>query len=374
MSETSRRGIEVTSDQLEAYLQHKQWFVDGKVRSVATVWHRHGDEEAEVVVPFSCAKDFRQRVREAFAAIAAFEKREVPDVLSDVKRLFANVISVRVIHSDTTDGTIPINDGVLLIAKAKDLLSAAALSIYSKRKQFTGPTPKEARAYLDTLLLGQTEIGSYVVNVIAPVQVSAVGDHTTAAAMPLAQAITLNLVTGLDALEKATVAYEEQGDLKVFDAAVQLGASSNMCDALLGFSGAEHNRNFEITVTAAPGPLYESEPKKFEFNGKHVEMLEEASGYYKEDYILPQRRLIGYISKLSRPKDETSGTITLQSTLGDIERNVRVELTGDDYHMAVLAHDNAQLVRVEGDVHIRSKTARLLNPTNFGVIEIDDIF
>ncbi len=374
MSETTRRGIDVTSEQLEAYLQHKQWFAAGKIRSVATVWHREGDDEAEVVVPLSYAKDFRQRVTEALAAIASFEKREVPDVLSEVKRLLANVITVRVIHSDTTDGTIPINDGVLLISKAKDLLSAAAHSIYAKRKQFTGPAPKEAKSYLDTLLLGQTEIGSYIVNVIAPIQANVALDQATAAAVPLAEAITLNLVTGLEALEKAGIAYEEKGDMKAFDVAVQAGASANMCDALLGFSGTNHNRTFEITVTAAPGPLFESEPKKFEFDGKHVALLEKVSGYYKDDYVLHQRKLIGYISKLSRPQDETSGTITLDSTLGDTERKVQVELTGDDYHMAVLAHDNSKLVRVEGDVHIKSKSARLLNPTNFGVIEIDDIF
>jgi hypothetical protein len=69
-------------------------------------------------------------------------------------------------------------------------------------------------------------------------------------------------------LEKASTTYEEQGDLKAFDEAVQAGASSNMCDALLGFSGVDHNRTFEITVTASVGPLFESQPKKFEFDGK----------------------------------------------------------------------------------------------------------
>ena len=146
-----------------------------------------------------------------------------------------------------------------------------------------------------------------------------------------------------------------------------------MCDALLGFSGENHNRAFEITVAGASGPMFESEPKKFTFDSKDVQLLEKASDYYKEDYVLPQRRLIGHITKLSRPKDVSSGTITIDSELGGIERKVRVELSGDDYHMAVLAHDNSKLVRIEGDVHIKSKSAQLLNPANFGVIEIDDL-
>lgn len=374
-----RQDPPVSVEQLLAYLQSKQWFEDGKIRSVATIWHRHQDVDAEVVLPIPSAKDYRQRVRDALAAIASFERRAVFDVIGDVKRLFSNVITVRVIHADTEDGTIPINDGVLLISKAKDLLSAAAQAVYAKRRHFFGPAPKDARNYLDTLLLGQTEIGSYVVNVIAPNQTNfhvdrAVADSAIADAVPIGQAITLNLVTGLEALSRASTTYEEVGDLKAFDDAVLSGASANLCDALLGFSGAEHNRTFEITVTAAAGPMFEREPRKFEFDGKHVKVLEKVSDYYKDDYVLPDRVLTGHITKLVRPKDETAGTITLDSILGDVERKVRVTLTGDDYHLAVIAHDNGQMVRVQGDVHIKSKTAELLSPRNFGVIKAEDLF
>jgi hypothetical protein len=280
---------------------------------------------------------------------------------------------VRVIHADTADGTIPINDGVLLIAKAKDLLSASAQSVFVKRKHHIGKAPQAAKDYLETLLLGQTEIGSYVVNVIAPLQQNEALDRETAEAVPLSQAITLNLVAGLDALTKANEVYEVQGDLKVFDNAVLSGVSANMCDALLGFSGASNNRTFEVIVTAAPSPLFANEPRKFEFGIPQVELLIKASGYYKEDYVLPQRQLTGHITKLSRPKDETSGTITIDAVVNGVERKVKVALTGDDYHMAVLAHDGAKLVRVEGDVRIKSKAAELLNPINFGVITIEDL-
>lgn len=365
--------VVISSDQLRTYLQLKHWREDGKIRSVATIWHRADNEDAEVLLPVSYVKDYRQRMRDAVRSIASFEARDVPEVVNEVKRLFANVIAVRVIAEDTNDGTIPINDGVLLIAKAKELLSAAARSLHAKRKQFTRGAPKEAKDYLETLLLGQTEVGSYVVNVIAPTQAMP-SVNQLATPIPMAQAITSSLVSGLTALEKASGEYEDDGDFTDFDAAVLAGASSNMCDALLGFSGEKHKRTFEITVTAAPSPLFEVQPKKFVFDSKRVEVLERATSYYKGDYVLADRRLTGYITKLSRPKDEASRTITIDSTIGDVERKVQVELTGDEYHMAVLAHDAKKMVRVEGDVHVKSKSAQLLNPKNFGVVEIDDIF
>jgi hypothetical protein len=367
------RDLEVSSDQLRAYLQNKQWFEDGKIRNVATVWHRQDNEDAEVVLPLLHVKDYWQRMRDALASAAFFEERAVSEILNEVKRLFANVITIRVVHDDTKDGTIPINDGVLLIAKAKDLLSAAARSLYAKRKQFTRGAPKEAKEYLETLLLGQTEIGSYVVNVIAPAQTVTSGPEIVTM-IPLAQAITSNLVTSLSALEKASATYEENGDLGAFDEAVLAGASSNMCDALLGFSGEKYNRTFEIMVTSVSSPFFKTKPAKFVFESKHVEVLVKATGYYKGDYVLPARRLTGYITKLSRPKDELSGTVTIDSIVGDVERKVQLELTADDYHQAVVAHDNLKMVRVEGDVYVKSKSAQLLSPKNFRVIEIEDLF
>lgn len=368
----------VSVEQLQAYLQSKQWFKDGNIRSVATIWHRHREEDAEVVLPSTSVKDFQQRIYDALTAVASFEQRTVFDVIGNVKRLFSDVITVRVVHTDTKDGTIPIHDGVLLISKAQDMLSAAAQAIYAKRRHFFGSTPKEARNCLDTFLLAQTEIGSYVVNVIAPNQTNFVLDKsieglTTVGTEGLAQAITLSLMAGLEALEKASAKYEMSGELKVFDAAVLSGASANLCDALLGFSGEKRKRTFELTVTPAASPMFESEPRKFRFEGKHVDALEKASGYYKSDYVLRDRILTGHITKLVRPKDETAGTITLDSFLSGVGRKIRVELTGDDYHLAVIAHDKGQLVRVQGDVHIKPKTAELLNSKNFGVIEMEDL-
>lgn len=375
-SDRDASGLSV--EQIQAYLLSKQWFEDGKIRSVATIWHRQQDEYAEVVLPLSSVKDFQPRVHDALTAVASFEERKVSDVIGDIKQLFSNVITVRVVHADTKDGTIPINDGVLLISKARDMLSSAAQAVYAKRRHFAGPAPKDARDYLDSLLLGQTEVGSYVVNVIAPNQTNFVVDQevtgpTIAEAVPLSKAITSSLVTGLAAFSKASTRYAEIGSLKAFDDAILSGVSANLCDALLGFSGAKRDRTFEITITAAADPMFVSESHKFEFDGRQVDVLEKVSGYYKDDYVLPNRVLTGYITKLVRPKDETAGTITLDSTLSDVERKVRVALTGDDYHLAVIAHDKGEMVRVHGDVHIKPKSAELLNPNNFGIIKMEDL-
>lgn len=374
MTEIVKRVQEITGDQLQAYMQSKGWHQDGKIRSVATIWHRPESEEAEVVLPFSHVKDYRQRLRDAVAAVAIFENRSILDVIGDVAQQFANIISVRVIHADTRDGTIPINDGVLLIAKAKELLLSAAMALGAKKRQFSGPSSKEARSYVDSLLLGQTEVGSYVVNVIAPLT----GPQAPPAAHTdqgsLADAVTLSLVTGLEALEEASGKYEEGKDLQVFTPAVQKGASANMCDALLGFSGAQRSREFEIKITTPAGPMFSTEPRVFTFDAEHIEALTQASAFYKDDYVLQNRTITGFVKKLNRPKGEETGTITVDTVVGDVDRLVQIELSAEDYHQAVLAHDNKSYVRCSGDIRVKSKSARLLNPRAFSVISEDDLF
>lgn len=373
MSELSRQLSDISVPQVESYLVSKSWTNDGNIRKVATVWHRPDSNEAEVVLPLSpVVKDFKPRLTDALAALASYEKRSIVEVINDVVRFFANVITVRVIGADTVGGTIPINDGVLLISKAKELLYAAAMSMYTKKRQFTGTPPKDAKSYVDSLLLGQTEIGSYVVNVIAPLdQVASTSgtDH-----VPLAEAVTLNLVASLDALVSASDIYEVNKDPAVFELAIGKGVSANMCDALLGFSGTKRNRAFEISISGAAGPMFEGETRIFSFDANQVEALQKASGYYKDDYILYDREIWGFVKKLHRPTGEEVGTITVEAAVGEIERSIQIQLGPEDYHNGVLAHDKKSVVKCRGDIHVKSRSAKLLNPTNFEVLHIQSLF
>lgn len=375
MTDTSRAFADVSIVQVEAYLGSNAWFMDGGVSSVGTLWHRQDNESAEIVLPkHPGVRDFHRRFNEALTALSAFEGRSVAAVVADVVRMSSNLITVRVIGADTADGTIPINDGVLLFSKAKDLLYAAALSMYSKRKQFSGQPPKDAKVYVDSLLLGQTEIGSYVVNVIAPLPPPRPAQATGAGPeVPVAEAVTLNLVHGLEAISKATAEFADNRSLKVFDAAVESGVSANMCDALVGFSGTERKRDFEIRVSGAAGPMFEGETKVFNFDADAVAAVQKASDYYKGDYTLDDRNIWGFVKKLDRPKGEDVGTITVEAAVDGVERSIKIMLNPDEYHQAVLAHDTKVIVACSGNIHIKNRRATLLNPTGFRIIALDKL-
>lgn len=364
---------DVSISQVESYLQKKKWFCENRLRSIASIWHHEEDFNAEVLLPISAElKDYSDRMRDALDAIASHENRMAADIVSDILNLFSSIITVRVIGRDTKDGTIPIGDGVLLISKTKEMLVSAAMAMFSKRKQFSGKPPKDAATYIDSLLLGQTEVGSYVVNVLVPQQTASVQDSVEGAE-PV-EGVALSLAHGLEALDKAKGRYVETGDVTAFDTAVQVGASANLCDALMGFSGEEQKRDFEIRISGAAGPWFDGETKIFTFEPNDVEILKIASKYYKDDYVLRNQRIIGFVRKLHRDKGSDIGKVSVEATINESLRSVQIELDAKEYHDAVTAHDKQLWIECLGDVYIKGRTTKLLNHSGFQILEIGELF
>jgi hypothetical protein len=367
--------------QLESYLSNNDWSNEGVLRDVAHIWHRRDSDIAEVIVPLhERLRDYPERLTDALCAVASFEGRKPDDVLNDVLGLSSNYVTVRVIHEDTAQGTIPIQDGVLLVQRARDLLQSAAYSIYSKRRHFSGPLPSDARTYLDSLLLGQTEVGSYVVNVIAPVQSTQdrrMGDMNVlpdSESASFGAVVTTNLTLSLATLYEAVEDYSVNNDITVFDKAVFDGASANMCDALLGFSGIDRKRSFEIKIEAVATPLFPAEKRAFLFDAIAVTGLGKASEYFKDNYVLHDQTIIGFIKRLDRTQGDQFGRVTVSATVNGADKNVVIELEGSDYNDAILAHRDGVVVQCKGDIHVAPRTTRLLFPTDFRVLRSPDLF
>ncbi len=372
---TSQATLRVSHDELQAYLEVAGWHAAGQVRNVARVWRRSDTEDAELLVPASPEiKDYDARLREAVETLAKFERRSVEVISNDILGKSRSIIAVRVIAEDTSNGSIPIEDGVLLIRKAKELLYSAAMATYSKRRQFNGSPPREAKAYMDSLLLGQTEVGSYVVNVIAPADLGVSVAGWDAETVSLSEIVAHSLVVSLAALADASGKYWVTSEPSVFENAVASGASSNMCDALLGFSGKNRSRNFEIQVRTPSGPLFGSHVPTFIFDSNAVEALEVASSYYKNDYVLLNREIIGSVKHLDRGQTDEVGTITVQAPVGEMDRSVKIQLGPEEYHLGVIAHDKKMVVSCTGDVHVKGRSTWLLNPRGFRIVEMPTLF
>ncbi|MDQ2076378.1 hypothetical protein [Marinimicrobium sp. ABcell2] len=361
-------------EQLRAYLLQTGWRSDSKIGEFATVWHRPSESEFEyeVLLPERVdLRDYKDRVADAIVSISAFEKRTESKVLKDIANYFSDTVSIRVVHNDVENGTIPLEDGVKLFEKAKDLLSSAALSTISKKRYFFGSRPSEASNFLSKVRLGQTEIGSYVVNVVVPLDTQSINDLIDRKSF--SRHVTTTLGKGLSSLK--TLTESPKSDSKIFEALVSNGVSANMCDALVGLSGEKRNRGFDIGVSfSASEEIESSSVISYSFSSNDVPSIEKASEYLKENYVIDNATISGPVKKLDRAKSEEDGTVTIVAFVEDRDRAVSFELSSSEYHEAILAHDQKLIVEISGDIHIGPRSARMLNPHGFRVFGAKDIF
>ncbi|WP_203009207.1 hypothetical protein [Pseudomonas paraversuta] len=361
---------DITPAQMESYMLSHGWFRDGDFKGLASIWHRSSPDQAdaEILLPSSAtSKDFADRMVDAVISMSIFEVRSPITVLKEVMGYFSDLVRIRVFHDDVDAGTIPINDGVLLNIRARDLMASAVMSTAFKRRHFMGKRSPEVKAYIDSLRLGQTEVGSYIVNIIAPTG-PIQSDQKSFEDVPLSNIVTSNLASGLEALTLAVDKFSTIGDLTVFDAAVASGASSNMCDALIGLSGAEKKRGFEISITPSHCHQTISRIKKYRFDCETIAKIADASAYYKDNYVLPARTIIGSIKRLDRPLNDEAGTITVTTMIGDTEKHVSIQVGPDEYMHAVNAHKQKTAIQCTGDLHVSARSSKLLNPSGFRVL------
>lgn len=366
----------VPLNNIRSYLSSTGWIQQGTINQVASIWHRVEPEyiDAEILLPeHRDLRDYWQRLMDVISNLAVFERKSPDRMLMELTLYLCDLVSIRVVHSDVEDGSIPLLDGVMLHERGRDLMIAAAVTTISKRRNFSGNRPAEANEYLSTLRLGQTAVGSYIVNIIAPV-VRTPSSQIEIMDSPFSRVVTANLVEGLGALlnvveAKGTELYS------TWDAAVSKGASANMCEALIGLSGERRNREVTVSVELSKDVLYGNNlTTKFTFSPHHVQTLKDVAEYYRDKYVRNNYTLQGYVKKLNRDRDNDNGTITVSATIAGIEKNVEFELSGDAYKQAIRAHDNKQVVSCLGDLDVRPRKVRLLNPIDFQILTTGKLF
>lgn len=364
--------INIMPRNLKEYLKAKGWSADSNLNGKAIIWHRNEPDayDYEVIQPESTdVKGYKQRVLDAIGSLAEFEGREPTNIIQDIENFFSDSIKIRVVHSDVEGGTIPINDGVLLIEKSRDLLVATTLSTFCKRAHFKGQRSREVQNYLSQLRLGQTEVGSFVVNLIAPISES--NDIQLAKEnMSLTRAVSNNLSRSLLALSNVVDKYEKISNVFEFEEIVNYGVSANLCDALIGLTGESKTRSFSVTVCLA-GYEYDSQElqKQFNFKPEQVPTLELASDFYKGNYVIKTYEAYGLVTKMRHLPEDDYGEITVKTLVRDTEKNVLITLPLESYWQAVHAHEETKTVSCKGALHVTPKSAKLIDSYDFKVID-----
>jgi hypothetical protein len=384
MSET----LHLPTDQLAAlraedvqlYLAGHGWLRDDSSSSAkGNIYHYPGLRDAEAVVPGRRdLADYVQRMREVVDMVAAVEERTTWQVLADLSSPPADILRLQVSASDATLGTLPLIEGIRLIEGAKNLLLAAACSVRQAAPFHPRQAYKEAVEFLKACQLGQTERGSFIAKIMAPVppQISKQGhlfdpdEDALIVSEPFARQSTVRLMTALGHIRGAI----DNGNYARILEGVDAGVSANLCEAIASMQPEGDQSHLRIRMSWSPSrPRL---PKTVEnvvgFSQAAFGIIRESGRKLREEVSSSRKRIEGRVIILKAESsllDAFEGTVTLKADVGGAPVRVQVVLDSDDYKKACDAHRDRRSVTVTGLLQREAKLYHLLQPQQFAVVE-----
>ncbi len=156
---------------VRAYLAQHGWDRIGSSHNEAM--DVYALDDAIVHVPASGHfVDYTTRILQLVQTIAQTEKRPESAILRDLSLAGMDLVRVRLPQA-SEDHSIPLPQGATLLGEAVNLLLAAACAAFQPgQKRFRAGGNQRATECIQAVRLGQTEPGSFVVNLLVPISPS----------------------------------------------------------------------------------------------------------------------------------------------------------------------------------------------------------
>lgn len=268
-------------------------------------------------------------------------------------------------------GIIDWRAGESLFATARLALTAAAKATKEKRKYFGNSSSHIAKRLLDETLMGQTEIGSFVVTAYTPsggrfffskTEEDATNTDLLDAKSRTGGEIIDNLVDIVSSVRESLDAYRKSPRIEQFDELVQEGLSFEMASSLSRLCDASDGR-LRVERARSTGVHPNPTVHEFEFLSTESTVLETVARRFSETREPRSATLVGEVSLLDHLSTADTHTIRLHVSNQPDIRVVRIQLTPEQYKLALEAHSEEEPLVVSGVVEREKRTNWVYSPT-----------
>lgn len=371
----------INHEQLAAVLAGLGWEVYGGRAGLYSRW-RLGESDATIILPVNSAmSDYRELLREAVgqltvsrdpAAARLLTKLSARDMARDEVR-FRKEVTVAA-------GAISWPQGEELVASARLALIAGAKTRKSRRAYFGNRNSRFAQAYLSAVLMGQTEVGSYVVTALTPTEqvfpekeasakqtaLPSVGSYT-------GREITQAMVSALRVTREAVDHYTQTSSFSAFESGVKDGISYELTNAVLGLVNGSERADITVEWDILGIPAEEASLVKLEFERRDQPALSRAverlAAYSTPELV----RVSGMVTLLERPRPASDGIIRLDVISGSTASKLRVHLSEQDYEIALDAHRNGLALTLTGHQEREGQFYWLYEAVDLEVVPAPDV-
>ena len=367
---------QITPWTLRNYLAAQGW---REVEPYGDVGYVYAQDEIsdEIIIPsrqdFS---DYALAVNRIILALAETEERDELAIARDLSLAHFDSIRVR-IQEDTGDGSVSLDSGVALMKQARDMLLSAACSTKRPRRSFRLGSNRAANDYIQKVRLGQTERGSFVVNLLSPIvpRLPAYATTTVLSQTPeydtFERRVTQKLSTGLQIVHEETrIAHAEAGRFaRIPEEGIErYGVSANLCEAVGELIDVGNGSGVDISISWAMAYPSNESRVQVRFDSEDAPVLKEAANMLRRQRRRPDTGIRGFVSSLTRESYERKGRASIKAKIGDAERAVRVDFSSGDYDRIVNAHRRRRIVSVKGDLWFDGHRWSLTDPHDVEVV------
>jgi hypothetical protein len=321
--------------------------------------------------------DYANRMGDLVVALATIERRPVQAILNDLSGPSGDVFRLRVAGSVSALGNIPLDEAIKLLDGARQLLWSSAFSVIRPEALHPLRTVKQVEEFLKGCRFGQTERGSFVATILAPVppEIQPPPANLDAGLVeqepPFPRRVTTRLMSSLGLISQAIQAGRAD---KLLDAVSQ-GISANLCDALVMMKPPGDESRLDVQVTWAPTRphLPAGVPAAVSFPQEQFAVIEEVGRQLRTRATARPERYRGrvlIVKKALRPLvPEVAGWMIMGTEVGGGSARIKVDLRAHDFAAACDALRDGRSVEVTGTIRhdVKAREYVLTDPHDFRV-------
>lgn len=367
MSDIKKLIDKLHNDKLCSFLTLRHWteltsLFNGQVRQFSTP---NGDDAIMIPVQNNFS-DFYRVMYESLNTIALSENTTLKGLFNILINPSSDILKWRIADDNTSLGAISFNAMFDNIDNIRNLLASTYIDIISPSQFHKKVMINEVQSQIATYKFGQTEVGSYILNLVSPLgfyQYQLFDPNLDD--LPINRRININMLKNINNIQQSI----EDKNSRLDDDVASGQISVNFLNALSKLY--EDNRDSDVSILAAWDiniPTIIEEPvSQLTLRPYYVEkVVQVAEKYTPSQEQNVSKTYYGKITNISGAPEINSReklVITI-ATIGDENQklSVKVELDNTTYsHIVTDAFENGANVKVTGTITTTAKSIKLID-------------
>ena len=335
----------------------------------------------EILIPLDhIYDDYYEALINAVIKISDFEKKSPDHIFQRLILPPTDILSFRINTPFTNSGTVSLKNGIRILNTTKKLLLSAASDVENPQPFHQRTGYRKTTSMVDSCRLGQTEKGSFIVNIHCPVDDNA--DYRGSLSnqsleqqpessqdYSFARQVTSQLMNGIKLLDE----WYNIGELsRLEDRQGNILISSNFIDSLIELHPNEDDSELEISLKGSPlVPIANSIPTSLSLNSNWIPDLRSFSNSLKTSTAIFSGQFVGKVAQLkAKPniEERTDGEILFSTIFNDQPITVHINLSPLLYKLAGEAHLAGDQIICEGRLK-RVGNRKEIEQTRFELID-----